>query len=153
MSANAQVPRHGPVLLFDGSCGLCNRAVRLLLRLDRRGTLRFAALQGAPAQAWLGAHALPSRDFDSLVFVRDWQGSGTGGADDYALRTDGLIAALQACGGLGPVLAWIRFIPRAWRDGAYRWVARERYRVFGEWRDRPLSRPEMSERFIADPSS
>ena len=50
----------GPVLLFDGTCGLCNRCVRLLLRLDRRARLHFAPLQSAPAQAYLRTHGLPT---------------------------------------------------------------------------------------------
>src|SRR4051812_37486572 len=47
-----------PVLFFDGECGLCNRVVRLLLRLDTRGRLRFAPLQGPVAQDYLRAHGL-----------------------------------------------------------------------------------------------
>jgi predicted DCC family thiol-disulfide oxidoreductase YuxK len=139
------VPR--PVLLYDGTCGLCNRAVRELLRIDRRGVLRFATLQGAPGQAWLRAHGFALSDFGSLVLVRDWEG-GSGGPGDYALRTDGLAEALGACGGIGSVLAWIRFIPGPIRDGAYRLVSRIRYRIFGEWKPRPLARPEDAGRFI-----
>lgn len=144
--------RPGPVLLYDGTCGLCNRAVRFLLRIDRRGALRFATLQGGPGQAWLRAHGLPTGDFDSMVFVRDWVagGSGTGG---WLLRTDALVAALEACGGAGRVLAWIRLFPRSWRDGAYRVVARLRFRVFGEWEPTPLPRPEWAARFMDGPPS
>ena len=36
----------GPVLLYDGLCGLCVRTVQIVLRGDRRGVLRFAPLQG-----------------------------------------------------------------------------------------------------------
>ena len=61
-----------PVLLYDGECGLCNRLVRLLLRSDRAGRLNYAPLQSEPAQAYLRAQGLPVTDFDSLVFVPDW---------------------------------------------------------------------------------
>lgn len=136
-----------PVLLYDGECGLCNRVVRLLLRLDQAQRLRFAPLQSAPAQAYLRAQGLPTDDFDSLVFVNDWERPAVG---DYALRTDGVIAALQDCGTLGEelaaVLAWF---PRRLRDAGYRFVARVRYRVFGEWKPRPLPRAEWSARFLA----
>jgi predicted DCC family thiol-disulfide oxidoreductase YuxK len=153
MSSNAKEISGGPVLLFDGECGLCNRAVRFLLTIDRRHVLRFATLQSAPGQAWLMAHGMPVDDFSSLVLIRDWEGRGGGGPGSYALRTDALVAALEACGGIGRVLAWIRHVPRAWRDAAYRLVARTRYRIFGVWKDRPLPRPEMRERFIAGPGS
>ena len=43
MSADTD-PSNPPVLLYDGVCGVCNGAVRTILRFDRRGTLRFAAL-------------------------------------------------------------------------------------------------------------
>ena len=35
------------VIVFDGVCALCNRWVRFLLRFDRRGRYRVAAMQGA----------------------------------------------------------------------------------------------------------
>jgi predicted DCC family thiol-disulfide oxidoreductase YuxK len=139
--------RSGPVLLYDGTCGLCNRAVRLLLRIDRRGRLRFAPLQGPGGQAWLAAHGMATRDFGTLVFVRDWE-AGQARPGDHLVRTDGLVAALRECGGLGTVLAWVRFVPRPWRDAAYGLIARTRYRVFGGWRPRPLARPELGARFI-----
>jgi len=153
MNPNQEETRAGPVLLYDGKCGLCNRAVRFLLRIDGRGILSFAALQGGPGQAWLRGHGLPTGDFESMVFVRDWSGAPNGGRDAYALRTEALVAALEAVGGAGRVLAWIRFVPGPWRDGAYRLIARLRYRLFGEWRARPLPRPEWGDRFIGGPPS
>src|SRR4051812_31478241 len=116
-----------PVLLYDGECGLCNRVVRLLLRLDHRERIRFARLQSAAAQAYLRAQGLPVTDFDSLVFVPDWTRPTP---REYLLRTNGVIAALNACGGLGPGLAAVLGVfPAAWRDAGYRLVARWRYRI------------------------
>ena len=66
-------PTRLSVLFYDGQCGLCNRVVRLLLQTDRAGRLRFATLQSAPAQAYLRQQGLPTQDFDSLVFVPDWE--------------------------------------------------------------------------------
>ncbi|MCX6951812.1 MAG: DCC1-like thiol-disulfide oxidoreductase family protein [Verrucomicrobia bacterium] len=146
MPPSPQVPPAGPVLLFDGDCGLCNRTVRLLLRWDRPGRLRFAPLQGELAQTYLRAHGLPDKDFDSLVWVPDWARRDRA---DFRLRTDGVIAALRAAGGLARILAAaLAVFPRPWRDAGYRAVARSRYRLFGEWRPRPLARPEWQARFL-----
>lgn len=135
------------MLCFDGECGLCQRVVRLLLRLDRAGRLRFAPLQGPSAQAYLRAHGLPTEDFDSIVFVPDWSQRGRG---EHRLRSDGVVAALAACGGLGAELAAVvAFWPAPWRDAGYRAVARWRVRLFGPWRPQPLERPEWAERFLA----
>ena len=134
-----------PVLLFDGECGLCNRVVRWLLRSDRAGRLRFAPLQGAPAQAYLRAQGLPTEDFDSLVFVTDWNNPAPGG---YALRTDGALAAAEVVGGGWRLVAWLRVLPAWLRDPFYKLVARSRYALFGEYKPTPLPDQAWAERFL-----
>ncbi len=136
----------GPVLLFDGECGLCNRIVRILLWIDRGGRLRFSPLQGPAAQSFLRANGLPTEDFDSLVFVPAW---GRREGKSFLLRTDGVIAALRAVGGPALILAGVLAVfPSGWRDAGYRLVARSRYRIFGRWQARPLARPEWGARFL-----
>jgi len=136
----------GPVLLFDGECGLCQRLVRVLLSLDRRDILRFTPLQGAPAQEFLRRHGLATEDFSTLIFVPDWAGRDR---PDFRLRTDGVIAALRAAGGAGRWWAiLLAVVPTALRDAGYGVVARWRHRLFGPWRARPLLRPEWAGRFI-----
>ena len=137
----------GPVLFFDGECGLCNRLVRLLLRLDRRGRLRFAPLQGRTAQDYLQTHGLPTVDFDTLVYVPDWSRRG---APEYLLRTAGVIAALRFVGGgvARTIAALVALFPGVVRDAGYRVVGHWRYRLFGPWRPKPLPRPEWEARFL-----
>jgi predicted DCC family thiol-disulfide oxidoreductase YuxK len=137
----------GPVLLFDGECGLCQRVVRWLLRRDTAGRLRFAALQSAPAQAFLRARGWPTEDFDSLVWVSDWARR-----DDPETacrwRTDGVIAALRAVGATRWA-ALLTVVPPALRDAGYRVVARVRRRIFGPGSAGPLPRPEWTARFLS----
>jgi predicted DCC family thiol-disulfide oxidoreductase YuxK len=118
----------------------------MLLRLDRRGRLRFASLQGPSGQAFLRAHGLPERDFSTLVFIPDW---GRRDGPGFLMRAAGVAAALQACGGAGRLLgAAIGIFPAAWGDAAYGRVARIRQKLFGPWRACPLPKPEWARRFI-----
>lgn len=138
----------GPVLFFDGECGLCQRLVRLLLRLDRHGRLHFAPLQGPAAQAYLRAHGLPTEDFDTLIFVPEWVRRDR---PEHAVRTTGVIGALRSIDGrrsraLAAILA---VFPAAVRDAGYKLVARWRHRIFGPWRAQTLERPDWAARFIA----
>ena len=143
MTAPTNATASGPVMFFDGECGLCTRLVRMLLWLDRVGRLRFAPLQGAAAQAYLRARGLPTEDFSTLVFVPDWPV----GTEQYLLRTDGVIAALRAAGRPGPA-ALLTVVPRGLRDAGYRIVARLRYRLFGPWRASPMAHRGMAGRFL-----
>lgn len=145
-SAQPPAESAGPVLFFDGECGLCQGLVRELIRLDGAGRLRYAPLQGPSAQAYLRAHGLPAADFDSLVFVPEWAQRDR---PDYLLRTDGVVGALRAVGGVAGVLGWLALVPRAWRDAAYKGVARIRHRLFGTGQAQGLARPEWSARFLS----
>lgn len=136
-------PSTGPVLLYDGECGLCNRLVRRLLAFDREGKLRFAPLQGPSAQAYLSAHGLPTVDFSTLVLVPDWPANTAA----PLLRTDGVIAALRAVGRTG-FAGMLAVFPRFLRDAGYKFVASVRYAIFGPWRTCPLPRPEWAARFL-----
>ena len=134
-----------PVLLYDGECGLCNRLVRALLRADQAGRLHYAPLQSEPAQAYLRGQGLPVTDFDSLVFVPDWNRT----ADAPLLRTNGALAACAEVGGVWRVVAWLRVLPAWLRDPFYKLVARSRYALFGAYRPAPLPEPEWEKRFLA----
>lgn len=135
-----------PVLLYDGECGLCNAAVRLLLREDTSARLRFAPLQSPPAQSYLRIQNLPTADFDSIVFIPDWNNPVIGA---YRLRTDGVLAASSEIGGLWRVIAALRLLPRRLRDPFYKLVARTRYALFGEYVPTPLPDPAWRTRFLA----
>lgn len=130
-----------PVLFYDGACGLCHRAVRLLLRLDRAGRLRFAPLAGETFARVVPRDQRASLP-DSLV-LRTADGR-------LLVRSAALIAGLRSAGGAAAWLAAVAgLVPRALADGAYDAVARRRQRLFvpateacpvppGRWRGRFL---------------
>ena len=134
-----------PALFYDGECGLCNFVVRFLLREDATGRMRYAPLQSAPAQAYLRAQGLPAADFDSLVFVPDWNRQEPGA---YRLRTEGVARAADEIGGVWRVVSWLRVLPAWLRDPFYKVVARTRYALFGEYRGGPLADSEWQDRFL-----
>lgn len=129
-----------PVIVFDGVCVLCSRWVDFILRHDRAGHFRLAAMQGTQGRALLSAHGLSPDDPSSFLLVQGGQG--------YS-DTDAIARVLRQLGGRWRAAsALLRLVPKAVRDPAYRWTARNRYRLFGK---RELCRvPESSEawRFI-----
>ncbi len=135
-----------PVLLYDGNCGLCNRVVRLLLQTDKAGRLSYGSLQSAPVQEYLRQQGLPTEDFDSLVFVPDWESPV---AETFRLRTDGALAAAAVVGGIWRLVTWTRVLPAGVRDPFYKLVARSRYAIFGAYRPSPLPDPAWEKRFLA----
>ena len=125
--------------------GLCAAVVRLLLREDASGRLGFSPLQAPVAQAYLRARGLPTADFDSLVFVPDWERPES---LPPLLRSEGALAAADEPGGICRVLSWLRILPRAWTDASYRGIARVRG-VFGPpSSEPPADVPAWEKRFV-----
>ena len=138
----------GPVLLYDGNCGFCDRTVGLVLRHDRTGTLRFAPLHGPFAQAVLARHP-DLRGGDSLVVVEGVGGVGRRGTEERVLvRSQALLRIAPHLGWHGKVLGVFALLPRAWRDRAYDAFARRRYRWFGRLDACPVPPPEVRARFL-----
>ncbi|UYV13187.1 MAG: DCC1-like thiol-disulfide oxidoreductase family protein [Phycisphaera sp.] len=119
------MPETHPIILFDGTCGLCDRTVRLVSRLDRKGRFRFAPLQSEAAAFLFQRHHVPE-SIDSIVLVH--QGSDGGRA---RVQSDAAIGVARLLGFPWSLAVVFLAIPRPIRDAAYRFIARHRYRVFG----------------------
>ena len=135
----------GPVLLFDGECGLCVRCVKVLLALDCRDRLKFAPLQGETARTFLCERGLRAGDFESAIFVADWRGRQE---QALAFKTDALLASLRAVGGIGRLALVSRIVPRGWRDAVYDWIARRRKQLFAPVKCADFGTPEQKNRFL-----
>ncbi|HET7463938.1 MAG TPA: thiol-disulfide oxidoreductase DCC family protein [Longimicrobium sp.] len=139
MTATEIADVDGPLVLYDGQCGLCNRSVQLILRHDRRGVFRFAALQSEPGQALLARHGLPAEEMNTVVLV---DGGRAFTRSRAALRIAGKMDAPW------PVLRAFALVPGPLRDAVYDWVARHRYRWFGRTDACMLPPPEVRARFL-----
>jgi predicted DCC family thiol-disulfide oxidoreductase YuxK len=120
-------PLPARLVLFDGVCGFCDRAIRWLLERDRSERLHFAPLQGATAATLRRRHPEIPEGAETLVFVEiDADG------ERVHLRSDAVFRVAAELDGRWRRLAWLRRLPRPLTDAAYRLFARHRYRLFGK---------------------
>ena len=121
MSGESPGGAHGPVIVFDGICVICNGWVRFLLKRDR-GRYRFASMQSPAGRALLLAHGLDADDPSSFLLVEQ----GRAFTD-----SDAIVRVLAGLGGAWKIAALLVLVPRFVRDPLYRLIARNRYRWFG----------------------
>ena len=134
----------GAVIVFDGVCVLCNGWVAFLLRRDRRGRYRFAAMQTDAGRALLGAHGLDPDDPTSFLLVEH----DVGATPRVSMDSDAIRRVLVGLGGGWRLAHAIALVPRPLRDAAYRRLARNRYRWFGHQTECWLPTPELRRRFL-----
>ncbi|MFN2596492.1 MAG: thiol-disulfide oxidoreductase DCC family protein, partial [Pyrinomonadaceae bacterium] len=129
--------------LYDGVCGFCNKTVQTIIARDRRGTLRFAALQSDFGKSVVERHA-ELRGVDSVVFV---ERPGTDGERVY-VRSAAALRVASYLGGFWKLLLAFKVLPAPLRDYFYDAFARNRYRLFGKYDSCLLPPPEVRARFI-----
>jgi predicted DCC family thiol-disulfide oxidoreductase YuxK len=125
-------------VLFDGTCNLCSRSVKFIIRHDPRGRFAFASLQSELGRAAVREHGRDPGDIDTVVLVQ--------GGRLYDRST----AALRIAAGLRmpwPLLAVFLAVPRPLRDAVYCWIARNRYRWFGKSEECMVPTAELKGRF------
>ena len=133
------------IVFYDGVCGLCNRLVQFLLKRDRNDRLRFASLQSEFAAKVLTRHGIDPRDLDTLHVVENYEEP----SERVLNRSDAVLRAIGELGGLCSFAAIAgSIIPRPLRDLFYRFVARNRYRVFGKSETCMLPEPRHRAKFL-----
>ncbi len=133
-----------PIVLYDGVCGLCNRAVQFLLKRDRHDRLRFASLQSDFAATLLKRHGVDHQDLDTVYVVLN-----SGEANETLLaKSDAFLLFTKEIGGVWSLARFGKIIPRPIRNWLYDFVARHRYQVFGKYEACMLPDPRHKHKFI-----
>jgi predicted DCC family thiol-disulfide oxidoreductase YuxK len=131
-----------PVLLYDGVCGFCNKSVQMILDHDRRGEMRFAALQSDYGLRVVERHP-ELRGIDSVVYVEP-----AVGGERVHVRSDAALKVAAYLGGFWKLFLAAKVLPRGLRDYFYDLFARNRYKLFGKYDTCLLPPPEVRSRFL-----
>jgi predicted DCC family thiol-disulfide oxidoreductase YuxK len=128
-----------PIIVFDAECVLCSANAQFVLRHDRRGHFRLASMQGPVGAALYRQFGIDPADPETLIVF----------TDDTALRDSQAVLAIWA--GLGwpwRTLTIFSLVPAALRDPLYRFIARNRYRLFGKRPTCWVPTPEQADRVL-----
>jgi predicted DCC family thiol-disulfide oxidoreductase YuxK len=113
----------GPIVLYDGECGLCNRSVKFLIKRDG-GQLYYAPLQGETAAALREQFPEIPTTLESVVLVEDGK---------VRLRSKAFLYGAKFLTAPWRWAYYLRWLPAILLDLGYRVIARIRYRVWGKY--------------------
>ena len=112
-----------PIIFFDGVCNLCNHFIRWVMDHDPTGIHQVASLQGETAKHVLRAQTTDPLDW-SIVLVDE--------ETEYR-KSKAVLKILMNLGGGWKLLSYaLWWIPKIISDTVYDFIARNRYRWFGQ---------------------
>jgi predicted DCC family thiol-disulfide oxidoreductase YuxK len=117
-------------------CGLCNKSVDFLLRVDTKHRLKFSPLQGETAALLVPNH---SQSLESFIY---WK------SDKVYEKSSAILVALSDVGGFWKMSKILLIIPTSIRNIVYMWVARNRYKWFGKSERCRMPTSEERSRFL-----
>lgn len=129
----------GPIILFDAECVLCSSNAQFVLTQDKSGQFRLASMQSEVGAALYRKHGMDPRDPISILLIE---------GDRVCQDSDAVLRIYEALGFPWRLLGVLRVVPAFFRDRVYRWVARNRYRLFGKRATCWVPPPEYRNRFL-----
>jgi predicted DCC family thiol-disulfide oxidoreductase YuxK len=113
----------GPIILFDAECVLCSANAQFVLKHDKAGHFRLASMQGDVGAALYRRHGMDPENPSSMLIVD---------GDRVRQDSDAVLSIYETLGYPWRLFGTLRLVPAALRDPVYRWLARNRYRLFGK---------------------
>jgi len=129
----------GGVVLFDGTCGFCERSVKFIARRDPAGYFRFGASQSPQGVALLAQYGLTREALKSLILIEDGQ---------VFVRSTASLRIARRLTSPWNLAAALLHVPLPLRDAAYRGVAAVRRHLAGKSNACEVPPPELRKRMI-----
>ena len=110
------------LILFDGECILCNKAVQFIIKRDTKEIFKFASLQSTYGKELLRKIGGDQTPWNSLVLIEGSQ---------YYLKSEAVLKILKEISGFSIVFHLLRLLPQNILDKLYMITAKIRYKLFG----------------------
>lgn len=118
----AAIENRAVIVLYDGTCGLCDRMLRFATKRVRPGKVEFLTLQSEQGRQLQMRHGLDPQRLDSMILIENGRAF---------TRGDASLRLLKFLHQPWPILSLLLIVPRFLRNWVYDWIARNRIRWFG----------------------
>ncbi len=127
--------------MFDGLCNLCDASVQFIIKRDSKDVFRFVSLQSNLGQQIVQHLELDTQKVDSILLYNSVQNT-------YLYKSEAVFEIVKSSGGIFYCLLIFRLIPIAIANKIYDFIARNRYRWFGEKKSCFVPTKELESKFL-----
>ncbi|MBD7945303.1 MULTISPECIES: thiol-disulfide oxidoreductase DCC family protein [Psychrobacillus] len=126
------------IVMFDGVCNFCDSSVQFIIKRDSKGYFQFAALQSDAGMKLKEQYSI-SHNIDSFILIEDGK---------VYKFSDGALRVCRNLEGIWRYMYIFIFVPRPIRNSIYKFIAKNRYKWFGQKDSCMLPSPEVRSRFL-----
>ncbi len=135
------LPKDKKIILFDGVCLLCDTAVQFIIRRDSKDVFRFVSLQSALGKKITTHIGIDTGKTDSLVLYEPGKA--------YYLKSQAALKIVRELGGVYTLFGLFSILPKAVLNAVYDYVAKNRYKWYGQKASCTLPDIESKTKFLA----
>lgn len=127
------------IVFFDGVCNLCNSSVDFLMKHNTTGNLKFSSLQSGFAKQFLAKFNITTSQLSTIYYFEN-------GA--LLEKSDAVLTISKHLSAPYRWLSFFSFLPTGFRNLLYNFIARNRYRFFGERNTCRIATAQEKARFL-----
>ncbi len=130
---------HSRIIIYDGVCHFCNRAVNFIIRHDSQAKFCFVPMQSEVGKELTSRHETDDIQVDTILLIKQGQ---------TYIRSSAALEIAKELDGYWHLFRAFRIVPTPLRHWLYRMVANNRYKLYGKHDSCIKPSEEVRERFL-----
>ena len=134
------LPKDKEIILFDGICNFCNKAVLRIIRYDKKNSFVFASIQSDIGKKITNHLGIDTLKVDTIILYAP--------NISYEIKATAALKIMNKFGGFWKLTQVFLFIPEGIRNIVYDFIAKNRYRLFGKKDACMIPSKNISDKFL-----
>jgi predicted DCC family thiol-disulfide oxidoreductase YuxK len=134
------IPKDKKVILFDGVCNLCDSAVQMIIKHDKKDIFRFVALQSDLGQKIIKHLGIDTQKTDSIILYQP--------SFAYYYKSEAVLDIAKDLNGIFYLGTLFSIFPTSFNNYVYDYIAKNRYKWYGKKETCLIPTKELQAKFL-----